>query len=244
MREADETRLSIEADARAVIRQLSLRLTERGEELEQERAEQKVLRRELLETQQLLSEKMVTTGLELVPPAPPRQPMLTVVPSEVSVGTSNPAPGGNRPRLSVSCVEPSKSIPIHSPTDEDNAAGVRALQCSQVADQLLAELEDQEVPVAQPSGPLQPQIPISAPLDVDCEVIAIGEGQRLRIKARRADLNKGSGWFRGQAQGAIEVHGLQPQCVELAIRFLESEELQIQDTLQCGGLLLVAEQLK
>ena len=111
----------------------------------------------------------------------------------------------------------------------------------EVADQLLAEMED---PVSDEPRIPSPSHNIPPPRDPDCQVTAIGEGQRLRISTRRADLDKGSAWFKAEPRGDIEVHGLQPQCVELAIRFLESEELQIHDTLQCGGLLLVAEQLK
>jgi len=68
---------------------------------------------------------------------------------------------------------------------------------------------------------------------------------RLTIQSYREKLNSGSGWFRAQSAGArLVVEGLEPQCVKLAIRFLEGRQVELQDTLQCGGVLLAAEQLK
>jgi len=87
---------------------------------------------------------------------------------------------------------------------------------------------------------------------------------KLTIQSYREKLNSGSGWFRAQSAGArLVVEGLEPQCVELAIRFaatgciydaytlslttirfLGGRQVELQDTLQCGGVLLAAEQLK
>lgn len=271
LKEAEQASLTIEADARALIRNLSQQLTESREQLTLERVEQQAMRRELLASHQLLNESMTAEGLQLVEPAVIFRPKLIVTAQDSGSASSSV-------RLTVSCEPtsirtPEPSTQLQGGSETHGLEMSRALQASQVADQLLADLQEpvelppQPTPVSpspepqpqpepelepgpMPVGPPGPEwngdIPVGPP-DGDAVVVAIGPGgmSRLTIQSYREKLNSGSGWFRAQSAGArLVVEGLEPQCVKLAIRFLEGRQVELQDTLQCGGVLLAAEQLK
>jgi len=118
------------------------------------------MRRELLASHQLLNESMTAEGLQLVEPAVIFRPKLIVTAQDSGSASSSV-------RLTVSCEPtsirtPEPSTQLQGGSETHGLEMSRALQASQVADQLLADLQEpvelppQPTPVS-PSPEPQPQ---------------------------------------------------------------------------------------